>query len=294
MVYSINSTGITVDGIPLNTLAKAVESKTGRMSMVGARGANAVVAGRSGSIWTPGKSNEEGRFVLPMWVLGCDDDGNIPGGSSALKEFYKNKDLLQRIFGKRHALIDVQATQPDGSVRRCMAEVTAVVDFEMLDANDARFNVEFVVPEVYWEDLNATSYTSATGQANNATLTIAGLAGGTAPIEDGQFIVRATTTCTNPQLVDVTTGDYVKYTGSLTAGDDWYVNADTWKSRKGTAIGYNDAGGTNVISATTHGGYVGRLLALRPANDGTQQIKFVTSSGTAQILVQAKRKFYTP
>lgn len=299
MTVYINSTGITVDGFPLNTVSIAVETKTGRLTSAAPRGGNFVVAGRSGSIHTADKPVEEGRIVLPVWVLGADSDGNVPGGSSRLKEFYKNKDSLQRLFGKRFALLDVQATQPDGTVRRCYAECTAIVDFQMFNPDSARMNFELTIPSVYWEDVNLLTAGPHAVASSPTTVTPTGFSNGTAPIEDAKYLVRAVTgTITNPRLQDMVSGAWVQLNDSLVAGTgkaEWLVDAAIWASRTGASgLGYNTAGGTDAVGVTTKGSQV-RLLRLHPeVVTGLTQVSLTYSGGgTADVGVQGKRKFHS-
>lgn len=295
MPVFVNSTGITVDGVALNTVAKAVETKSGRLVTAAARGGNAVVAGRSGSIWTPGKVQEEGRIVLPMWVLGCDDDGLVP--TTEALQFYANKDLLQRVFSKRHALLEVLATQPDASVRRCYAECTTFVDFQSFSPNDARVTVELTIPSTYWED-NTLLDVNVAGLTNGQTGTPTSVNGGTAPVEDGLYVVRALGgTITNPRLTDTTTGAYVQYNGVLAANEDWYINAARWISRKGAGMGFNDTGGTNIIGTTVRSGLGSRLLALtpNPVSGATSAVVSGTFGGgaTATVFFKGRRKYHS-
>jgi len=301
-VTTIPVTGITVDGVALNTLAKTIESKSGRLRVPGARGANTIIADRNGSLWTPDKPYEEGRFLLPMWVLGCDDDGLIPGGSTALKQFYANKDMIQRLFAKRRSLLDVRASQPDGSTRQAMCECTAEVDYEMFNENDAKMVYELTIPSVFWQDIADISYVStnitATGTSFSAIST---LSGGTAPMEDLLFSVKVSSgTVTNPRITDLYTGDYVQLNDAMVFGGakaEWLIDASTWKSRSGAAgLNYNTAGGTNSIANVVRSNTIARLLALTP-NSLTGAIGFTfsgTFSGTtptATVSIQGRRKF---
>lgn len=297
----VDATGITVDGVPLNTVAKAVETKTGRMKVAGARAGNKPVAGRSGRVWTPGKPSDEGRIILPMYVLGCDDDGAIPGGSSALKEFYKNKDLLQRIFSKRHALLDLLQTQADATVRQAYAEVTAEIDFEMFNEADARVTYELVIPSVFWRD-NADITQVTSGLTANGAVSMTSFSGATAPMEDAGFLVDVTSgTLTNPRLVDMVTGSYVQYNGTLTAGGSsqrWYVDSSVWASRLGnSSMAMSPTAGTNIIGSTIRSGLGSRLLAVVPwanATTGTSDVNLQgTWSGTASVTVKGRRKYHS-
>lgn len=303
MTTYVDATGITVDTVPLNTVAKAVETKTGRMKVAAARGANAVVAGRSGSIWTPGKPSEEGRIVLPMYVLGCDDDGLIPGGSSALKEFYKNKDLLQRVFSKRYALLDVQQTQADGTVRQCYAEVTAEIDFEMFNEQDARVTYELLIPSVYWRDNADITQASSAITASGTTFNLSSFLGGTAPMEEMTILLDVTAgTISNPRLTDPLTGYYVQLNATLdSAGTKrWRVNSATWGSRKGdnTLTTSADGTSTNAIGTTVRSGDNPRLLAVTPtATTGSSSLVLIwtgsTGSPSATVTAVGRRKYHS-
>lgn len=301
MTVLINSTGITVDGVALNTVAKAVETKTGRLRVAGARGGNLQVAGRHGTIWTPNKPFDENHIVLPMYVLGCDDDGLIPGGSSALKEFYKNKELLQRLFSKRHALLDVRSTQPDTTVRQCFAEVVSEVDFEMFDETDARILYELVIPSVFWQDLNSVNQSFA-GLTANTTSSYTTFAGGTAPMEDLGILLTVTNgTLTNPRITDMTTGWYVQYNDFLMQGTtvaQLYLDNSTWKARVGAnTMGANPAGGISGDGKITHVGDTQRLLTVTP--DPVTGAVSLQLSGTwagattATIQLIGRRKFHS-
>lgn len=290
-------TGITVDGVALNTLAKSPETKSGRLRVPGARGSNVVVNGRHGGIWGV-KSFEEGKFVLPMWVLGCDDDGAVP--TTALRQFYKNKDDLSRLFAKRYALLDVRATQPDGSVRQAMSEVLAAIDFSMLNAADARFNVEFTIPGTFWQDIATTDWNGAFTQAAG-TAQIPYMTGSTAPIEDAQFILKMTNgTLTNPRITDYIGGSWAQYNGVLTAGgaaSDWYFNSDTWISRAKSAAqaDWDPTAGSSILSTTQKSTASTRFVSLNPDSVNgavTVQVTGTWSAGaTASLYVRGRRKF---
>lgn len=266
MTVYVNSTGITVDGVPLNTVAKAVETKTGRIGVSGVRGSNVAIAGRDGSIWTPNKMQEEGRIILPMYVLGCDEDGLVPVGSTALKEFYKNKDLLQRLFSKRHGLLDVRATQPDGSIRQAFCEVQAAVDYQMFSHDDARVAYELVIPDVYWQDLNEITETQAqTITAVGTTFSL--FSGGTAPMHDLKIVYELTASgsVTNPWIEDYLTGARVQGIGIADNGfasGKWFINNDVWTSGMVASTTPNTSSPNNIDVLRT--GPSQALITIRP------------------------------
>src|SRR5687768_5894726 len=95
---------LSVDGVVLNTLAKNIETLTGRLRTPPLRGSNLSIPSRHGALHTATKVYDENEIVLPMWVAGCDDDGEIPYFGSARKEFFKNLDELSNLFRIRRRL----------------------------------------------------------------------------------------------------------------------------------------------------------------------------------------------
>lgn len=216
---------ITVNGVALNTLAKNVESLTGRLTGPARRTQNLLMPGRHGAIWTPRKRFDQGLITLPMWVKGCDDDGSIPTGSSARKEFYKRIDELTGLFGNQD-LLDIRHTLPDGSVRQCFAEVLDVIDMTVVGVSPlALFGVSLNIPSSFWQDLFPLSQ-GFTGTVDIKQITL--FAGGTAPMDDLVYTVVGP--ITSMRLTDeIAGGDtWFQYNGAIGAGQGMIIDAGQW------------------------------------------------------------------
>lgn len=279
---------LTVDGVTLNTYAKNIETRTGRMHVPGMRTPNVAVPGRHGDGWTKYKTYEPGVLILNMWVLGCDDNGAIPGGSTARKEFINNRDALLQLFMAPQSLRTLKQTMPDGSVRQCRAEVLAAFDFSSINPSDARFAVEFTIPEVFWESEVYTTdqliALSGESGAGSAYSNVAFLDGSNAPLEDLIFKIKGP--ATNPVLRDGWTGQYVRYNGTLSSAQTWTLNAGLWTT---------DVNGTNNAANVQSFGDSPRLFLLHPYQSGPPQVKVEAnadwSPGTSSLKISGRRKF---
>lgn len=266
---------ISVNGVNLNTLAKNIDTKSGRMGIPDKRGSNRTVSGRSGSIQTK-KRFSESMVTLSMWVQGCQDDGTIPEGGSQLIEFQRNVDALTLLFSADNLVLE--STMPNGTVRRIRGEVMDAMDFSMSGLAIARFAAVVVCPDVFWESqFEYYSQWTTTG-----TKRAVEFAGSTAPIEDA--IVRFTGPCTNPYIIaGVTT---LQYRAALAAGQWVEINTKTWTVTGGGGHTANP----NAILATGDA----RWLVIPATSDpqGPLIVTGKTDAGTALTArVTARQKF---
>ncbi len=280
---------LTANGVVLNTLAYNVASLTGRLRVPPKRGGNVSVPGRHGALRVAHKPFDQNEIVLPMWVLGADVNGAVPAyGDPLRKLLFDNVDTLTRIFGSD--AVELVHTLPDGSQRRVLGEVTEAIDFtSMAGGTRAEFAVTLVVPGAFWTDVSDQYWVSESGLVDEQVLTIPPFEGGTAPLDDGVYVVHGPGD--NPELTAHATGAYVRYQGSLAVGEDWRVDAAAWTSVVGTDIGFGGPG-TNVIADTIHGGSA-RLLelpALAPG-DPAIQIGVQNFGAETQIEARGRRKY---
>lgn len=281
---------VTVDGTRLDTYAWNIETIDGRIGVAAVRGANPIVPGRHGEIFTANKTWDAKDIVLKMWVKGSDVDGLVP--TTDMTEFRKNIDALTLLFGTRSRLLDVRQTWPAG-VRQALCEVLQAYDMSGRAINpQAKFNVVLRVPGAFWQDVSTTDYSSATNLTSGTTVTMAAYDGATAPMEDHMIVVSGP--ATNPRLTDPATGMFVQFNGTIGAGTDWQVDAANYTSRTGSSILFTVGAGTNVIANTVFGGGGPRLMTLTPKAGGPQLTLTATSPGAAtQIRARGRRKFLT-
>lgn len=278
---------LSVGGVVLNTLAKNIESLTGRLKVAAIRTDNLIVPGRHGRLHTQQKYYDEGQIILPMWVRGCDDNGVVP--ASTRTQFFQNIDILSALFRPGDGLLEVLHTLPDGSVRRAWCEVTEVIDFSVQGGNAplGKFSVAMRVPAAFWEDQLSVSLDMPLTQNGN----IVPFGGMTAPIEDGVFTI--TGPCVNPRVealyngASLSTPNWFQYNGSLTTGQTLKVDCGNWVLTGG-------GGFVPSYANFTHAGASRWLIIVPPPSSGTPQLKVTATGitgGVSKINLTAKRKF---
>lgn len=214
----------SVDGVVLNTLAKNIESITGRLMTPTRRGTNTQLPGRNGEVSSE-KTFGPGFISLPMWVAGCDDDGEIPSGSTARKAFFANVAELSRLFIGRNDLLDVRQIGPDGTTRQCWAEVLDAINFAHSSFSDpyGKFAVNLTVPDSFWRDTeDQTQFFANPG----ATLDATSFSAATAPMDDLTYEILGP--CNNPKI-SASNGSYFQYNDVIAAGDTLVVDSGTWE-----------------------------------------------------------------
>lgn len=278
---------LSVDGVVLNTLAKNITSLTGRLRTPDVRGENARVPSRNGAIYTPGKMYDEGQIVLPMWVVGSDDDGAIPYGSDARKMFYKNMDTLTELFRPRRRLLDLRHKLPDGTVRQALCEVQEAIDFTTESYDPiGKFSVVLTVPGSFWQDtVDKVSNQPITSSGQLLTLTEFRTA--TAPMED--LLYEFVGPWTNPKIsatensVAAVPELSFQYNAAIPVGQSLTVDCANWK--------LTGSGGLVVdYSKVVHKGSA-RYMVLTP-DDTPRLIAEGSALGTGSALnVTGRRKF---
>lgn len=277
---------LTVNGVILNTLAKNIESLTGRLRTPAKRTANVVVPGRHGAVRTTGKKYDQNVIVLPMWVIGCDDDGSIPTLSSDRREFFARvNELVQLFSGNGDVPLDIRHTQPDGSIRQCFGDVLDVLNFttESSDSPLGKVGVSITVHGAFWQDLNEV--TSGAVAANGASVQLPQFSGASAPMED--LRVQVVGPWNNPKLT-FSDGSWVQYSESFLAGQGVLIDAATWKL---TGVG----GYAPALNKLTYSGTSSHWFCLPPTGKAipTVQIAGGPSERTAatSLTMTGRRKF---
>lgn len=277
---------LTVNGVVLNTLAKNITTLTGRLRAPALRTNNVVVPGRHGSLRTVNKKYEEGQIVLPMWVMGSNDDG----GDVGRETFYRNVDTLTQLFRPGSGVLEIIHTLPDGSQRRALAECTEAINLTMVAGGlypYATFSVALTVPDAFWTDTVVTDFNMGNG-FNGPVLPLLGM---TAPCEDAVFTVYGPCTSVTVEaryngsaLEDPT---YFTYSGTIGTGQTLKIDCGKW-SLTGT--------GGLVIDYTKifHTGS-SRFLSIVPGPVGASpELKVIIANGvngTSKVNLACRRKF---
>jgi hypothetical protein len=283
---------ITVDGVRLDTLAWNIE----KINRAGAsrREADVAVPGRDGALPSLNDDLDSARLGLEMFVMGTDEDGAVPvaGRRDTLRE---NLDELVHLFGKRHALLEVQEVVAAGVTRRAWAKVTDSIAPDLnTPGSSGQFAVSMVLPYGVWEDVGTTDWTQV---APGAAVEVTSLQGATERVLDAILLVKGP--ITNPRITDPATGAYVELQAALTAADYWRVNVGTWATRTGNlGLGSSDATGTDRQAVTRFGGTPNQaaFLPLTPVRDtGARRVRLTLTGsgtdGTTALSVRARRKY---
>ena len=276
---------VTFDGQQLNTYANNISTFSGRLTTPEIRGESLILPSRSGYIFSPNRPLGPGEMTWSMWVLGCNDNGILPAGSSYRKQFQANWDFLSRLFTRRSKLSHVTKVLPDGSTRECDVEVVDRLEPEAAAGGTrAEFNVALQIPDVYWQDTSNTTQAATAGATLPKTLNLTSFAGMTGTIEDA--VVTVTGAIQNPRVTETETGIYVQLNDTLTAGQTWVFDCKNFTSIKG--------GSTDVVINTVHVGHP-KFLIITPWN-GTGTTPQLVLSGTGggantNISVTARRKW---
>lgn len=276
---------LSVNGVVLNTLAKNIESLTGRLHAAPIRTDNIAVPGRHGRLRTAAKFYDEGQIVLPMWVRGCDDNGLVTGAGRG--QFFDNVDALTNLFRPGSGLAEMLHTLPDGSIRRAWVECTDVIDFSTQGGNNVfgKFSVSLRVPGVFWEDLVPLSVDLLPTQNGY----VSQFDGMTAPVEDS--VITITGPANNCRIEAYYKGapldspSWVQY-ATVGAGQTLAINCGTWQltGTGGLTVGYNNL---------THSG-ASRWFTLVPGTpNNPPEVKITAGSTTVatKINISARRKF---
>lgn len=215
---------LSVNGVVLNTLAKNIESLTGRLRTPGKRTTNVTVPGRHGTLRTAVKLFDENILALPMWVIGGDDDGKIPVGQTDRRLLFSNIDTLTRLFLGSQTVLDVRHTLPDASVRQCFGDVLDVIDFTTESADPmAKFGVSIVMADPFWYDL--TTITQDVLPANGTTASFSSFGGATAPMD--KLLFRLTGPWNSP-ILTFSDGSWLAIDVNIPAAATVTVDCSTW------------------------------------------------------------------
>lgn len=292
MVYS--AFPITVDGVSLDSVAWNVDVKTRQWAA--SRTADVVIVGTDGVVASLNDDLDATLYTLSMWVLGTDATGVVPAGSTAMAQCRANLDALSFVFRKRWSLLNiVEVVDNAGTTRQAYGKVVDAIAPDVKAGGSARFVVNLLLPDGMWQDPNTSDW-SQTGVVSGNTYEVTSLQGASESIADG--VVLVTGPATNPQVTDYVSGSYCRLNTTLTAGQQWRLNAATWSTRYGTGLTLSsaDSAGTDGQPVTVSGGATARLLRMVPQlSSGVRRVSLTVSgsgftSATA-LAVRARRKF---
>lgn len=285
---------VTVDGVRLDTYAWNIRTRAGRDLVAQVKTPNIDSPNLHGEVWVPGKKSGPGRMVLKMFVQGVDANGVIPADGDSYYRYRKNLDALLTLFGKRHALLDVQQQIRVSPVelRQAMCECTALIEPETTvpSVYSADMTVELSIPDSWWRSVADANWDSATGITSGAVQQLTPFADITAPMEDLYLVVDGP--ATNPRWEDQASGHFVVLNRTLAGGEQWVVDTSNWTSKTGTAIAFT-AGGTDRRADTQYGGYLlPRMFGVTPLTPNPRAVvTFTAGSAATRARIRGRLKY---
>jgi hypothetical protein len=281
---------ITVDGVRLDTLAYGVVLQ--KLQAPAMRDGAGLIPGTHGLAPSYDQDYEAAVFGLSMVVIGADVNGVVP--TDSVGQLRDNLDMLLHLFSKVHAPLDVQQVVKTGVTRQALCQRLDSIEPELVPGLSAQFSVSLRIPSAFWQDVSTQDW-AQNSAVSGTTYEVTTLAGATAPLQDGIYLV--TGPATNPRLTDPNTGEWVQYTGSVAAGSQWRVNAGTFASRVGAGLtlGSADTAGTDAMGATTFSQANRFLTSVPTLLTGTRRTQLVlTGTGftvATALGVRARRKY---
>ena len=217
--------------VELQKAAWNISTFGGRKRMASRRGQNNEVSYRDGSLWTPKDYNEH-EIDLAMWVVGSEEDGDIPDDPS--DQFWLNLQTLQRAFVTDRQLGTLTYMHPVGDkLVTAEAEVADVIDFSThAGATRAAFIARLILPKVHFRDVAYFGDAISTSRANGATWNFA---------FDSDVMVRDPlitleglgSAATNPKIFNTAlsaTDNWVQYAGVISPGDEVIIDPEHWRA----------------------------------------------------------------
>lgn len=211
------TTGWSLNGVDLRTLAVNVRTIDGWDTFPARRGDNVTIPYSHGELSIPQKWFDARDISMSFEVLPY----NTSGGQTvtSLEHLQDNVDQLLGLFYKQKDFSTLTRTMPDGSVRTLEVEVLNVVPVIQGQSFLTRtVAAQFRVPNPFWREtpINTVTQAGITGTSQN----IAVVTGGNAPIHDMKIRFTATSAVSSPKIEwpSGTTPEYLKYSGTIGAG----------------------------------------------------------------------------
>ena len=250
-----------------------------------------------GTLWRPPVTARRPLVEIPGRhgvISGQRPTFDAPTLPLVVEHRYKSADLIEAAVNRLVRLLAQPAltlsrviTTPGGveTVTSAPADLVAVDwgDFRAWSSGTA--TIMLSIPGVFLR--GPVTASTAANLGTSTTLTLANLAGSTAPI--GDAIIRIKGGLTNPSVTDANSGSGISWSGTLATTDYLYLDARTLTARRSTSATAWTSGGTDVTSTLSYP--VGGPLQLWPDVNGAVTVQVTGSAPSASpiptISVQA-------
>lgn len=267
------TTSPTISGTATNLAAGG----TSRLSVVG----------------TPGSTGDATHY-LPMLSITANPGGGTPtagvrvrvdsgmlepnGSASDITYIDGGNGFWKRWNGDE----DNSSSQVVGPARRALVENISPIDPTSFHGDLARFSVELIMPEVYWEDTVYSTATYILGKSGSV-LTLFDWDGCSAPINDADIWLYGG--FNDLRITDYSSGAWIQMDGRFHNDEGFYINNKDWIVTK--------LNGKDNMDDMSHDGSP-FLLPLTPVTDeDAPRLKFTAKAigKGAKIKIRARRKY---
>lgn len=269
-----------INGIPLQTYAYNVSTWGGDLQAPPPlRGSDIVIPYRPGEVFQ--KRRPTGRsLTFDMWVVGADENGDIPATLSMRAQFEKNLKMLRSLFWSqgRQVTITKRWRDPGSStVRVATAKGVYAGGFvpSMQGALRATFSVEMYLSDPFFYGPEETITFPATA-TSSVTPTILG------DYETTDIQITLNGARNNMRVTNNSRAIYVNVNQNISTGQTILLNVDKWTATKNPGVSE-----ANVIGAVASFGHE-FWMALDP---GSQQLTLSSSTGTAGATLKYKPRW---
>lgn len=210
------TTGWTIAGTDMRTLAFEIQNVDGWDGWPGKRGSGIEIPYRHGAITTPKKFYQPREFALAVVVLATDAAGAVTHPEGDLGHIRENTDILMGLLHS-DSLIAVAQTVPDPGggtiVRTALCEVLDVIPVSTHIGITRSMLIRFKAPDPFWAGPLVND------NANVGAFTVS--PGGNAPVADYVLVFKAGTT---QRLTWDTPATYLEVVGAAPAAG-WEIDA---------------------------------------------------------------------
>lgn len=269
-----------INGVSIQTYAYNVITWGGTLQAPPPlRGDDVTIPYRPGTVFQARRPG--GRtMTFDMWVVGADEDGNVPEDHTMRAEFEKNFKMLRNLFWNQGRQVTITRKWRDygtGTLMSADAKAVFADGFapSMNGALRATFSVDMYLSDpFFYGDQETINFSADT--TSNVSPTILG------DYETTDIIIDFDGARTNPRITNTSEGIYVNVTQTLSAGQLLRVDIDNFTAKRdplGTPV--------NVVGSVTSFGHP-FWFALRP---GTQNLSLTGASGSGTATLKYRPRW---
>jgi hypothetical protein len=269
-----------IDGVPIQTLAYNISTWGGDLQAPPPlRGDDITIPYRPGTVFQMRRPN--GRsLTFSMWVIGADNNGNVPTSKTMRAEFENNFKMLRTLFWNQGRQVTITKRWRDYTTGTLMtasgkAVYTNGLAPSMNGSHRATFTVEMYMSDPFFYGSEVTVNFAATATSNQSP-TIVG------DYETTDILMDFNGARNNMRLTNSSTSTYVNVNQNLASGSLIRLDVNNFTARKNPST-TND----NVVGSVTQFGHP-FWMVLRP---GVQSLSLTSSSGSGSGVLKYRPRW---